>query len=100
MKSLKVLNKQHQTVAAIQPNLVVQADDKSIQKELESLIQKAKQDGIPTPSGGLVERDGKQLLVEKQIIVRIDDDNFLPALADLISRSKFANERLFGLIEE
>lgn len=100
MKLIKILNGQRQVMAIIQSDLYVQTEDNQLKKQIEGMLQKAKHEGIPTRSGGLVEKNGKKFFVEELIKVHPHDDNFLEALSDLIAQTKFSDTRYFGIIEE
>ncbi len=100
MKILKLLDKQRQVVAIIQPTLSVHSKNKLLKKEVEVLVKKAKKDGIPVRRGASTEKDGRQIFVEQHDIIQQKDEKFLVSLCDLINHTRFTGERLFAVIKD
>lgn len=110
MKMLKIVNRQRQPLAQItwsSPNQVTleiletqaNADLKSA---LTDFIENCQQKGLPFRTGRQVEQANGTIFVDEQITVKPDDERFLQALSDAISRYTFGknSERVFALMQE
>lgn len=68
--------------------------------ELEAWLDGARARGVPLHRAREVERSGRAVIVDEQITVMPDDERFLGALADQVSRYTFGGQRAFGLLTE
>lgn len=104
MKILELMNKQRQSMGQItwQPpdQVRVTADDAELAAGLTALVDQARQAGLAWRGGEQVVRDGRNVFVERQVIVKPDDERFLAALADTINRAVVAGRRVFALLRE
>lgn len=104
MKMMQLINKQREVVGQIRwtPPDQIQVDvaDTTLAAGLNALLVEARENGLLLRGGGPLERDGKTVFVEKVERVKADDERFLQALANAISRVRFAGQRLFGLVKD
>lgn len=110
MKMLKIVNPQRQPLAQItwsSPNQVTlemleTQTDADFKSALTAFVDNCQQKGLPFRTGRLVEQLNGTVFVDEQITVKPDDERFLQALSDAISRYTFGknNERVFALMQE
>jgi hypothetical protein len=100
MKTLKIVNSQKQAIAQVDwespDKLTVQIFDPASEIELNAIIERSKQTGIPYRTGG--ERDGN-LMIDEQQAIGPNHEKFLEALSGIIGQLKFGGQRVFGLIK-
>lgn len=101
MKTLKIVNYQKQAIAQVDwespDKLTVQIFDAASEIELNAIIERSKQTGIPYRTGG--ERDGN-LMIDEQQAIGPKHEKFLEALSGIIGQVKFGGQRVFGLIQQ
>ncbi len=104
MKAMQLMNKQREIVGQIHwmppDRIQVDVSDPSLLTELNNLIAAARENGVPLRGGGVSENEGKKIFIEKVEQVKADDERFLNALADTISRRSFAGQRIFCLLKK
>lgn len=104
MKVLDLMDKKRQLLGRItwqSPDQVaVTVDDAELAAGLSALVDQARQTGVAWRGGEQVERDGRNVFVERQAVVKPDDERFLAALADSINRALVAGRRVFALLRE
>jgi len=103
MKTMQLINKQREVVGQIRwtppDQIQVDSSDTTLVAGINALIVEAREKGLLLRGGGPLERNGKTVFVEKVEQVKADDERFLRALADAISRVSFAGQRVFGLVK-
>ena len=103
MKVLQLINQHRQVVGQIgwtpPDQLQVEVADATLAAGINALLAEAREKGLLWRGGGSQERDGKAVFVETVERVKADDERFLQALADAISRVRFAGQRVFGLVK-
>jgi hypothetical protein len=93
MKVLEIVNIQRQPLGRI----LWESPDKLTLEVLDSRFE-AK--GFPYRKGREVEESGNSIFVDEKIIVKPEDEKFLAAMADAVSRFTFDGQRVFGLLKE
>lgn len=100
---MRLINKQRQVIGHIYwkppDQIKIDVSDTGLAAGLNSMIVEACKNGLLMRGGGPLERDGKTVFVEKLERVKADDERFLNALADAISRVSFDGQRVFGLVK-
>lgn len=100
MKTLKIVNSKKQAIAQVDwespDKLTVQIFDTASEIELNAIIERSKQTGIPYRTGG--ERDG--IMIDEQQAIGPNHEKFLEALSGIIGQLKFGGQRVFGLIQQ
>ncbi|CAD5984265.1 hypothetical protein L2E68_22760 [Planktothrix agardhii 1029] len=101
MKTLKIVNYQKHAIAQVNwespDKLTVQIFDPASEIELNAIIERSKQTGIPYRTGG--EKDAN-LMIDEQQAIGPNHENFLEALSGIIGQLKFGGQRVFGLIQQ
>jgi hypothetical protein len=101
MKTLKIVNAQKQAIAKIDwegpDQLNVQVFDTPSKVELNAIIERAKQTGIPYRTGG---QKNENLMVDEQEAIGPNHEKFLEALSGIVGQLKFNGQRVFGLIQK
>jgi hypothetical protein len=112
VKVLELINRQRQPMARVtweSPDRVEinflndTINTSGIADKLSSLLDECKRNGIPLRTGEQIQDEhGNTIFREKRIIVKLDEEQFLPALGDLINRLSFerTQERIFALIQK
>jgi hypothetical protein len=104
MKVIQLMNKQREVVGQIHwispDQIQVNVLDASLSTELNNLIADAREKGLPLRGGGSSEHEMKRVFVETVEQIKAEDERFLQALADMISRKAVAGQRLFCLMKE
>jgi hypothetical protein len=104
MKAMQLINKQREVVGQIywmQPDQIqVDVSDTFLLADLNNLIADARENGLLLRGGGVSENEGQKIFIEKVEQVKADDERFLNALADTISRKSFAGQRIFCLLKK
>jgi hypothetical protein len=104
MKVLDIVNTQRQPLGRIiweSPGKVtLEVLDTRFEAKLQSLIEKGKKEGFPYRRGREVKESGNSIFVDEKIIVTPEDEKFLAAMADAVSRFTFNGQRVFGLLKE
>ncbi len=102
MKTLKIVNSQKQAIAQVNweapDKLTVQFFDPSSEVELNAIIERSKQTGIPYRTGG--QAQNSHLMIDSQQAIGPNHENFLEALSGIIGQLKFGGQRVFGLIQQ
>ena len=101
MKQVQLLDRQRQVVGSVTwaPPGDIQVDiaDAQLAASVRALVAEARKSGLPLRCGGAIEHDGKQVFVERTETVTPDDERFLSAFAEKLSRIDFSGHRLFGV---
>ncbi|TRT84679.1 MAG: hypothetical protein EWV82_08060 [Microcystis aeruginosa Ma_AC_P_19900807_S299] len=104
MKVLEIVNIQRQPLGRIiwesPDKLTLEVLDSRFEAKLQSLIEKGKREGFPLRIGKQVEESGHSIIVDERITVKPEDEKFLQAMADAVSRYTFDGQRVFGLLKE
>ncbi|CCH93360.1 hypothetical protein MICCA_30009 [Microcystis aeruginosa PCC 9432] len=104
MKILEIVNKKRQPIGRIfwelPDKITLEVLDSRFESKLQSLIETGKRDGFPYRKGREVEDSGHRIFIDEKIIVKPEDEKFLEAMADVVSRYTFGGERAFGLLKE
>lgn len=104
MEILNLVNKERQLIAKVARKdaneISIDVLEPSFKKEIVEFIEKAKEAGIPFRTGTKETRDGKEVFIEKMLIVKPDNELFIKALADSFNKVKLSGQRIYGLIEE
>lgn len=102
MKTLQIVDIQKQAIAEVAwenpDHLTVKFFDPSSEKELNAIIERSKQIGIPYRVGGQIK--DSHLMIDEQHLIGPDHENFLEALSNIIGQLKFGGKRVFGLITQ
>lgn len=102
MKTLEIVDTQKQAIAEVAweapDHLTVKFFDSSSEKELNAIIERAKQTGIPYRVGGQVK--DSNLMIDEQQAIGPNNENFLEALSNIIGQLKFGGKRVFGLMKQ
>lgn len=104
MKILEIVDSKRQPIGRItcpQPEeLNLEVLNSEYEEKLKIFIKNGKRNGFPYRTGKQVEQEGRNLIVDEQITVKLGDKKFLEAMADNLSRYTFGGERVFGLIKQ
>lgn len=104
MKVLEIVNIQRQPLGKIlwesPDKLTLEVLDSRFEAKLQSLIEKGKREGFPYRRGREVEESGNSIFVDEKITVKPENEKFLAAMADAVSRFTFDGQRVFGLLKE
>lgn len=104
MKVLEIVNFQRQPLGRIfwesPAQLTLEVLDSRFEAKFQSLIEKGKKDGFPYRQSREVEdSSGHSIFIDEKITVKPEDEKFLDAMADVLSRYIFDGERVFGLLK-
>ncbi|MEL0589483.1 MAG: hypothetical protein U1V55_07265 [Planktothrix rubescens PR222] len=110
MKMLKIVNHHRQPLAQItwtpdnqlQLEILEAETDADFKSALTDFVNNCQHQGLPFRTGRQVQQANGTVFVDEQFTVKPDDQRFLQALGDAISRYTFGERkiRLFGLIQE
>lgn len=110
MEVLKIVDSQHHPIAQItwesqRPLSIEMLDaktDPQIESTLKDFLQNCQSRGLPLRTSRLVEEAERSFFINEQNLVQANDERFLQALSNAISRYIFGEQqiRLFGLIQQ
>ncbi|MBK1986790.1 hypothetical protein A0J48_004400 [Sphaerospermopsis aphanizomenoides BCCUSP55] len=104
MKVLEIVNLQRQPLGRIlweaPDKLTLEVVDARFEAKLHNLIEIGKRDGFPLRTGKKVQESGNSMIVDERITVKPEDEKFLAAMTDAVSRYTFDGQRVFGLLKE
>jgi hypothetical protein len=104
MKMLEIVNIQRELLGRIiwesPGKLTLEVLDTRFEAKLKFLIEKGKKEGFPYRKGREGKESGNNIFVDEKITVTSEDEKFLAAMADAVSRLTFNGQRVFGLLKE
>ena len=80
--------------------ILLEIFDPAYNAGLKMLLQQMVTDGVPYRSNEIQQYDDEEVIVERRINVKSDDNRFLVAVADAIRNYQLDGQRLFGFYRD
>jgi hypothetical protein len=104
MKVIEIVNNQRQLLGRILQEspgqLTLEIIDSQCDAELKALIEQGQKQGFLHRTGRPLKKLDRTIFIDEQITVKPENEKFLEAMSEAVSRYTFGGQRAFGLIKE
>lgn len=104
MNAIQLLDRSRRPVGTItceaSGDTIVTVADDTLAREIQQIVDGAREGGLPLRSGERTEIDGKPVFSERSERVFPADEQFPSALLEAINRTRFSGQRVFGILAD